>query len=52
VTALVDVEEGPRMITNIVECNPDELKNGMALEIVFEERSPEFTLPQFRPVER
>ena len=50
VTAMVDVEEGPRMITNIVECDHDKLENSMKLEVVFEERSPEFTLPQFRPV--
>ncbi len=52
VTAMVDVEEGPRMITNIVECDPEELKNGMELEVVFQERTSEFTLPQFRPVKK
>ena len=52
VTAMVDVAEGPRMITNIVECNPEEVKNGMELEVVFQERTPEFTLPQFRPVKK
>jgi len=52
VTAMVDVEEGPRMITNIVECDPEALKNGMELEVVFQERTSEFTLPQFRPVKK
>ena len=40
------------MITNIVECDPETLKNGMELEVVFQERTSEFTLPQFRPVKK
>jgi uncharacterized OB-fold protein len=50
VTAIVDVEEGPRMISNIVECDPNELKNGMKLEVVFDDVTSEITLPKFRPV--
>ncbi len=52
VTAIVDLEEGVRMISNIVECDPNELKNGMELEVVFDDVSPEFTLPKWRPVRR
>lgn len=52
VTAMVDVEEGPRMITNIVECNPQDLKNGMELEVVFDDVTQEITLPKFRPVKK
>jgi uncharacterized protein len=50
VTALIDLPEGPRMLSNIVECDFKELKNGMALEVVFEKASPEITLPKWRPV--
>jgi len=50
VVALVDLDEGPRMISNIVECDPKELKNGMKLEVVFDDVSPEVTLPKWRPV--
>jgi uncharacterized OB-fold protein len=50
VLAMVDLPEGPRMISNVVECDPSELKNGMAVEVVFEEASPEITLPKWRPV--
>jgi uncharacterized OB-fold protein len=52
VTALIDLPEGPRMLSNVVECDPKELKNGMELEIVFEEVSPEITLPKWRPVRK
>jgi uncharacterized OB-fold protein len=52
VTALVDLPEGPRMLSNIVECDPRWLKNGMELEVVFEKMSPEITLPKWRPVKK
>lgn len=49
VVAMVDLEEGPRMMTNIVECDHDKLKTGMALKLVFEDLSDEITLPKFMP---
>jgi hypothetical protein len=49
VLALVDLEEGPRMISNIVECDHKALKNGMALEVVFEKVSEDIALPKWRP---
>ena len=49
VVAMIDLQEGVRMISNLVECDPKELKNGMELEVVFHEVSPEFTLPKWRP---
>jgi len=49
VTAFVDLKEGVRMISNIVDCDFKDLRNGMELEVVFEEVSPEFTLPKWRP---
>ena len=49
VLAMIDLEEGVRMISNIVACDHDALKNGMDLEVVFEKVSDEFTLPKWRP---
>lgn len=48
VVALIDLPEGPRMISNVVDCDPKELKNGMELEVAFFEASPEITLPKWR----
>ena len=31
VVALVDLEEGPRVMTNIVDCEPDDVRIGMAV---------------------
>jgi len=46
---LVELEDGGRMIANVVDCALDRLAIGMAVEAVFEKRSDEVALPQFRP---
>ena len=47
VAAMVDLAEGPRMATNVVECPFDELTVGMALRVVFRPISDDFTIPVF-----
>ena len=51
--ALVRLEEGPRMMTNIVDCDqtPEALILDMPLEVTFERISDAISLPLFRPVE-
>ena len=50
--ALVELVEGVRMMTNIVDCEqtPEALQLDMPLTVVFEAVSEEITLPLFRPV--
>jgi acetyl-CoA acetyltransferase/uncharacterized OB-fold protein len=50
VVAQVAIVEDPRvrLTTNIVECEPDELKLGQAVEVVFE-KIEDVWLPMFRP---
>jgi uncharacterized OB-fold protein len=48
VAAAVDLEEGPRLLTNVVGSEPDELTIGMALEVSFEQLTDEITVPVFR----
>lgn len=50
VAAIVDLEEGPRMMTNVVDCPPEDLRVGMALQVGFRQETDEVTLPVFRPV--
>jgi uncharacterized protein len=50
VTAVVELAEGVRMISNIVECDHDSLRDGMELEVVFDKVTDEFTLPKWKPV--
>jgi uncharacterized OB-fold protein len=51
--AVVELEEGPRMMTNIVDCpqTPEALVLDMPVEVKFEPVSEDVTLPFFRPVE-
>lgn len=49
VVALVALEEGPTMMTNIVDCALDAVRIGMPLEVVFEDWPEGVTVPKFRP---
>lgn len=49
VIAIVELEEGAHMTTNIVGCTPEEVRIGMAVEAVFDAVTPEVTLVKFRP---
>ena len=49
VMAIVDLQEGPRAMTNIVDCEFDDLQIGMPLEVAFRQISEEYTLPVFKP---
>ena len=48
--ALVQLEEGPVMATNIVNVGEDELAIGMPVTIHYRDVTPEFTLPLFEPL--
>jgi hypothetical protein len=47
---LVQLDEGPRLISNLVGLAPDAIRIGMPVRVVFEYVSPEITLPKFTPV--
>ncbi len=49
--AVVQLEEGPRMMSNVVEVEqtPEALQLDMSLEVVFERLNDEISLPLFRP---
>ena len=49
VLALVELEEGVRMFTNIVECEPRDVKIGMAVEVTFVRANDQITIPYFKP---
>lgn len=48
IVALVTLEEGPQMMTNIVGCAPEEVAIGMSVEVVFEDWSETISIPKFR----
>jgi uncharacterized protein len=51
VIALVEIDEQAdvRLTTNIIDINPDDVRIGMRVEVVFEDYAPVF-VPLFRPV--
>ena len=49
VLALVELEEGVRMFTNIIDCNPRDVHIGMPVEVTFQTATPQITIPYFKP---
>ena len=47
--AIVELDEGPRLHTNLVDVEPGGISIGMPVEVVFEKQNDEITLPRFRP---
>lgn len=48
VVALIQLDEGPRLISNIVGCSPEAVGIGLAVEVCFEPQDG-FMLPRFKP---
>jgi uncharacterized OB-fold protein len=49
VLAWVQLDEGVKLMTNIVDCPPEEVKIEMPVEAVFDDVTPDVTLVKFRP---
>ena len=37
------------MLSNIVDCKPEDVKIDMPVQVTWEDITPEFSLPQFKP---
>ena len=48
----VELEEGPRLTTNLLECDIAHIKIGMPVEATYQDITEEITLVQFRPRSR
>jgi uncharacterized OB-fold protein len=49
VFAYVELDEGPRLMTNVVDCDPDTVHIGQRVSVVFHETGEGPALPRFRP---
>ena len=47
--AVVELEEGTRLITNLVGVAPDDVRIDMPVALEWLEADPDLTLPVFRP---
>lgn len=48
VAAVIDLEEGTRMTTNVVDCRPEDVFIDMPVEVTFVDEGT-YVLPRFRP---
>lgn len=51
VLAYVELEEGPRIMTNIVGCDPDDVTVGQKVKVVFDDVDEDVALYRFTPQE-
>ena len=49
VVAVIKLEEGVQLLSNIVGCAPGDVSCDMPVEVVFEKLTEDFTLPKFKP---
>jgi uncharacterized OB-fold protein len=45
---VVELEEGVRLLSHVVDCPPEELEIDMPVEVFFDAVTPEVTLPKFK----
>jgi len=46
--AVIEMEEGVRLLSTVLDCAPDDLEIGMPVEVAFQDVTEEVTLPKFR----
>jgi uncharacterized OB-fold protein len=48
--AIVELEEGPRFLSRIIGCQPEDVACDLKVELVWEDRTKEICLPLFQPL--
>ncbi|MGD0856723.1 MAG: OB-fold domain-containing protein [Dehalococcoidia bacterium] len=47
---IVELEDvGVKIVSNLIDCKPEDIKAGMPVTVVYTDVTPEVTLPYFRP---
>ena len=49
VVAIIELDEGPRLMTNLVDCEVDDVRIGLPAEVRFEQADEGVGVPFFRP---
>jgi hypothetical protein len=50
IVAVIELQEGVRLMSNIVGCLPETVKCDMEVEVIFDDVTKEITLPKFKPI--
>jgi len=49
VVAVIELDEGPRLVSNIVGFGPGEIRCGMRVKVTYDDVTAQVTLPKFAP---
>ena len=49
IIAIIELEEGPMMPSNVVGVEPEKVAIGMPVVVTYDDVTPEVTLPKFKP---
>jgi uncharacterized OB-fold protein len=49
VVSLINLDEGVRIVSNIIDCDPHAVEAGMRVEVAFQPARDDIVLPVFRP---
>jgi uncharacterized OB-fold protein len=49
--AIIEMDEGVRLVSWVVDCPPEELRKGLPVQVFFDAVTDEVTLPKFRRAE-
>jgi uncharacterized OB-fold protein len=50
VVAMIELDEGVRLVSQIIYCEPEEVFIGLRVSVIFEEAREGVVLPKFRPL--
>ena len=50
VLALVELKEGIKLFTNVIDCEPSDVKIGMSVKVTFTRANDKVSIPYFKPV--
>lgn len=50
IVAIIELEEGVRLMSNVIGCSPETVKCDMKVGVVFDDVTEEVTLPKFKPI--
>lgn len=49
VYAIIELEEGLRVISNVIHLDPAQVRIGMKVKVVFDDITPDVSIPKFEP---
>lgn len=50
VVAMIELDEGVRLLSQVISCEPEEVFIGLRVSVIFEEAREGVVLPKFRPL--